>query len=89
MEIQEDKAVEGEETTLLFLDTLMHGSQSFNLDEIIFKQPVILQLIRIVKADSNPHPNLKHLPRYSQPFIYLIALHRQVRRKCLKSSGKA
>ena len=53
------------ETTLLFLDTLSHPSQCFNSNEILFKQPVILQLIRILKPDFNPHPNLKLFQRYS------------------------
>ena len=64
MEIQENTMSDtGGDTTLLFLDTLYHGSQSFNSDEIIFKQTVLLQQVRIIKLDSNPHPNLKHLQR--------------------------
>ncbi len=51
------------ETTLLFLDTLLHGTASFNSDEIFFTQPVSIELVRVVKCDSNPHSNLKHLQR--------------------------
>ncbi len=69
METQENSTEESE-TTLLFIDTLSHGSQSFSSDEVIFKQPVILQLIRVVKSDSNPHPTLKHLQRYPSPAIH-------------------
>jgi len=51
-------------TTLLFLDTLTHLSLCFNTDEILFKQPVILQQIRILKPEINPHPNLKIFQSY-------------------------
>ena len=52
-------------TTLMYFDNVVHHhGMLFNTDEIIFKQPVLLHQFRIIKADSNPHSNLKHLQRY-------------------------
>ena len=64
MALQGNQSPDGDATTmLLFLDTLLHGTASFNTDEIFFTQPVSIELVRVVKCESNPHPNLKHLQR--------------------------
>lgn len=53
-----------DDTVLLFLDSFVYPSQCFNSDEIMFKQPVTLQQIRILRPDSSPHPNVVAAPRF-------------------------
>ena len=48
-----------ENTTLLFYDNIVYPKSQYNIEEIFFIKAVILQQIRIVKSDSNPHPNIK------------------------------
>ena len=56
------------ETCLIYLDNLIHNNPSFTCDEIIFKHPIRLHLVRIVKENLNPHQNLKHHISVTQPY---------------------
>ena len=51
-------------TKLLFFENYKNDKSQYNIEEIFFKKPVILQQIRILKPDSNPHPKIKSQSRY-------------------------
>ena len=51
-------------TKLLFYDNIKHDKSQFNIEEIFFGMPVLLQQIRILKTNSNPHPKIKSMQRY-------------------------
>lgn len=54
----------GEDNTkLLFYDSYKYDKASYNVEEIFFGKPVILHQIRIIKAESNPHPKIKGMQR--------------------------
>jgi len=50
-------------TKLLFYDNFKYEKSQFNVEEIFFGSPVLLQQIRILKTDSNPHPKIKSMQR--------------------------
>ncbi len=50
-------------TRLLFFENFKYEKNSFNVEEIFFGKAILLQQIRILKADSNPHPKIKAMQR--------------------------
>ena len=50
-------------TKLLFYDNFKYERSQFNVEEIFFGKPVLLQQIRILKPESNPHPKIKSMQR--------------------------
>jgi hypothetical protein len=52
-----------ENTKLVFFDNFKYEKTQYNVEEIFFQKPIILQQIRILKSDSNPHPKIKSQSR--------------------------
>jgi hypothetical protein len=50
-------------TKLLFFDNYKYEKTQYNVEEIFFGKAILLQQIRILKADSNPHPKIKSVQR--------------------------
>ncbi len=48
-----------ENTKLVFFDNFKYEKNQYNVEEIFFQKPIILQQIRLLKSDSNPHPKIK------------------------------
>jgi len=46
-------------TKLLFFENFKLDKSQYNIEEIFFQKPVLLQQIRILKSESNPHPKIK------------------------------
>ncbi len=46
-------------TKIVFFENFKHDKSQYNIEEIFFQKPIILQQIRILKAESNPHPKIK------------------------------
>ena len=46
-------------TKLVFFENFKHEKSQYNVEEIFFQKPIILQQIRILKVESNPHPKIK------------------------------
>lgn len=46
-------------TKLLFFENFKLEKSQYNIEEIFFQKPVLLQQIRILKVESNPHPKIK------------------------------
>ena len=44
---------------LLFFDNFEYPKVQYNVEEIFFNKAIVLQQIRILKQDSNPHTKLK------------------------------
>lgn len=51
-------------TKLLFFENYKNEKSQYNIEEIFFQKPIMLQQIRILKAESNPHPKIKSQLRY-------------------------
>ncbi len=52
-----------ENTKLLFFDNYKYDKSQYNVEEIFFGKAILLQQIRILKADTNPHPKIKSMQR--------------------------
>ncbi len=52
-----------ENTKLLFYENYKYEKTQFNVEEIFFGKAILLQQIRILRADSNPHPKIKSVQR--------------------------
>jgi hypothetical protein len=50
-------------TKLLFFDNYKYEKTQYNVEEIFFGKAILLQQIRILRADSNPHPKIKSVQR--------------------------
>jgi hypothetical protein len=50
-------------TKLLFFDNYKYDKSQYNIEEIFFGKAILLQQIRILKADANPHPKIKSMQR--------------------------
>ncbi len=50
-------------TKLLFFENYQNEKNQYNVEEIFFGRAILLQQIRIVKTDSNPHPKIKSMQR--------------------------
>lgn len=54
----------GEENTkLLFFEHFISPKLQYNIEEIFFSKAIMLQQIRILKTDSNPHMKIKSMQR--------------------------
>jgi hypothetical protein len=53
-----------ENTRLLFFESFKNEKNQYNVEEIFFGKAILLQQIRILKPDSNPHPKIKSMQRY-------------------------
>lgn len=54
----------GEDNTkLLFFENYKNDKNQYTVEEIFFSKAIILQQIRILKTDSNPHPKIKSTQR--------------------------
>jgi hypothetical protein len=65
MEIKKNtQSITGEENTkLLFFENYKNDKNQYTVEEIFFSKAIILQQIRILKTDSNPHPKIKSTQR--------------------------
>jgi hypothetical protein len=65
MEIRKNtQSMTGEENTkLLFFENYKNDKNQYTVEEIFFSKAIILQQIRILKTDSNPHPKIKSTQR--------------------------
>jgi hypothetical protein len=52
-----------ENTKLLFFENYKNDRNQYTVEEIFFSKAIILQQIRILKTDSNPHPKIKSAQR--------------------------
>jgi hypothetical protein len=50
-------------TKLLFYDNYKYEKTQYNVEEIFFGKAILLQQIRILRSDSNPHPKIKSVQR--------------------------
>jgi hypothetical protein len=50
-------------TKLLFYENYKYEKTQYNVEEIFFGKAILLQQIRILRADSNPHPKIKSVQR--------------------------
>ena len=50
-------------TRLLFFENYKNEKNQYNVEEIFFGKAILLHQIRILKADSNPHPKIKSMQR--------------------------
>jgi len=50
-------------TKLLFYDNYKYEKTQYNVEEIFFGKSILLQQIRILRSDSNPHPKIKSVQR--------------------------
>jgi hypothetical protein len=50
-------------TRLLFFENYKNEKSQYNVEEIFFGKAVLLQQIRILKTDSNPHTKIKSMQR--------------------------
>lgn len=50
-------------TKLLFFDNYKYDKSQYNVEEIFFGKAILLQQVRILKADANPHPKIKSMQR--------------------------
>jgi hypothetical protein len=58
------QSITGEENTkLLFFENYKNEKNQYTVEEIFFSKAIILQQIRILKTDSNPHPKIKSTQR--------------------------
>ncbi len=58
------QSMTGEENTrLLFFENYKNDKNQYTIEEIFFSKAIILQQIRILKTDSNPHPKIKSTQR--------------------------
>ncbi|MCQ2821510.1 MAG: hypothetical protein MJ252_29990, partial [archaeon] len=57
---------ESPQTTLLYFDTISSQKSQYNVEEIFFNKAVRLQQIRLLKTDSNPHPQIKSMKSETQ-----------------------
>lgn len=46
-------------TKLVFFENFKMEKSQYNIEEIFFQKPVLLQQVRILKSESNPHPKIK------------------------------
>ena len=54
---------------LLFFDNFEYPKVQYNVEEIFFNKAIVLQQIRILKQDSNPHTKLKSMQSITQKDI--------------------
>ena len=54
---------------LLFFDNFEYPKVQYNIEEIFFNKAIVLQQIRILKQDSNPHTKLKSMQSITQKDI--------------------
>ena len=59
-------------TKLLFFENYKNEKNQYNIEEVFFGKAILLQQIRILKVDSNPHPKIKSMQRYLKYFLYLV-----------------
>jgi hypothetical protein len=52
-----------ENTKLLYYENYKNEKSQYNVEEIFFGKAILLQQIRILKVDSNPHPKIKSVQR--------------------------
>ena len=50
-------------TKLLFFENYKNEKNQYNVEEIFFGKAILLQQIRILKAEANPHPKIKSMQR--------------------------
>ena len=60
-----------ENTRLLFFENYKNEKNQYNVEEIFFGKAILLQQIRILKSDSNPHPKIKSMQRYISKILIL------------------
>lgn len=57
-------SISGEDNTrLLFYENYKNEKNQYNVEEIFFGKAILLQQIRILKSESNPHPKIKSVQR--------------------------
>ncbi len=50
-------------TRLLFYDNYKYEKTQYNVEEIFFGKAILLQQIRILRNESNPHQKIKSVQR--------------------------
>ncbi len=50
-------------TKLQFLGNYKYDKSQYNVEEIFLGKAILLQKVRILKADANPHPKTKSMQR--------------------------
>ncbi len=64
MELMKNTSTNMEDNTkLLFFDNYKYDKSQYNVEEIFFGKAILLQQVRILKADANPHPKIKSMQR--------------------------
>lgn len=48
-----------ENSKLLFYDSFKNEKSQFTIEEIFFGKPVVLHQLRVIKAETNPHPKIR------------------------------
>ena len=49
---------------VLYWDSFSYRFKGYYQDEVIFRRPVDLRQIRILRNSNNPYPHIKNSPRY-------------------------